>query len=164
MLHPPQLPGLVSRSAQNPPQLVSPVMHPELPQRLATHICPLGHALLQRPQWPGSLVVSAQYPEQLVRPVGHMTLPVSPAIIPPSGAVTEHRLFTQNCPVGQAMPHPPQWPGSFVVLAQYPPPQLVVPVGHVPVPVQRPDEHVCPEAQRTLHPPQLNGSFDVLAQ
>lgn len=162
MLHPPQLPGLVSRSAQNPPQLVSPVMHPELPQRLATHICPLGHALLQRPQWPGSLVVSAQYPEQLVRPVGHMTLPVSPAIIPPSGAVTEHRLFTQNCPVGQAMPHPPQWPGSFVVLAQYPL-QLVVPPVHEPDP-QTPPMQSEPVGHALLQRPQWNGSLVVLAQ
>lgn len=93
-----------------------------------------------------------------------MMLPVSPTIIPPSAGVVEHRPFTQNCPEGQAMPQPPQCIGSLVVLAQYPPPQLVVPVGHEPVPVQRPVEHICPVAQRTLHPPQLNGSVCVLAQ
>ena len=61
MLHPPQLAGLVSRSAQNPPQLVSPVGHEPPPEQLpATHICPVAHALPQRPQWPGSFVVSAQ--------------------------------------------------------------------------------------------------------
>ena len=95
-------------------------------------------------------------------PPVQFTTPVSSCIMPPSTLPVPQREFTHIIPVGQAMLHPPQWNGSFVVLAQYPL-QLVVPPVHEPDP-QTPPMQSEPVGHALLQRPQWNGSLVVLAQ
>lgn len=60
---------------------------------------------------------------------------------------------------GHALPHVPQFAGSFVKSTHAPggPPHAVVPVGHA---RQTPLVHAAPVGQAVVHPPQCAGSLD----
>jgi hypothetical protein len=58
----------------------------------------------------------------------------------------------QYCPGAQAVPHDPQWAGSFCVLVQMPP-QFVIDVAHATS--HRPATHDCPAGHALEHVPQF---------
>jgi hypothetical protein len=66
-----------------------------------------------------------------------------------------HVLAEHTCPLGQGVPHAPQFDGSLTVLTQAPL-QLVVPPTHCSP--QCPAEQTLPPVQAVPHIPQLAGS------
>ncbi len=102
LLHAPQLALLVFRSAQVPPQLVSPAPH-ETTHIPPVHEWPAAQALPHMPQFCSSVMRSAQEVPHTVWPVGQVSWQVLPM---------------HTAPRGHALPHAPQLSRSVVRFAQ----------------------------------------------
>jgi hypothetical protein len=90
----------------------------QLPHWLFTHITPVPHTAPQLPQLLGSVVVSTHAVPQVVEVVAH---PHTPPL--------------QDCPLPQAMPHPPQFAGSVRKSVQ--PPGLVLVAAQTVLPAEQ---------------------------
>jgi hypothetical protein len=99
LLHAPQLNGSLVSSTHALPQEEKPVAHT---QWLALHIMSTPHPRLHPPQLAGSDVRSTQPTP------GQSVCPLAQPQTPPE----------QVSPVGQGLPHPPQWAGSVCVSTQ----------------------------------------------
>jgi hypothetical protein len=134
---------------------------PELEHTLFEQFCPLGQDRPHDPQFELLLVVLIHMLLQLPRPVAQQRAlsqvpPVHrmphPPQLPVSEDVSEHTPLQQESPLGQALPHVPQFFGSLLRL-EHAPPQTVRPEPHpwhTPLRQGWPVAHLLPQEPQLL--------------